>query len=252
MNMLTEERQQAILLMLNEKEIVKTKELMGQFDVSESTIRRDLQEMEEKNLLKRVHGGAKSILKLEPELNMLEKSVKNVHQKKEIASYAASLVHDGDFIYLDAGTTTYEMLPFLKGKNVHVVTNSVYHASTGIDLGIQMTMIGGTVRMTTKASVSSQAIEQLQTYYFDKAFMGVNGIHADYGFTTVDAEEAATKKAAMNQAQHVFVLTDHSKFGKVNFSKIADVETGIIITDQIEENDVLDRLKTKTTIKEVL
>ncbi|MFW7432354.1 DeoR/GlpR family DNA-binding transcription regulator [Vagococcus carniphilus] len=249
--MLTEERQHKILSLLNEQEIIKTRDLMMTFDVSESTIRRDLQEMEEAGVLKRVHGGAKGIIKLETELNMREKSSKNIHEKQQIAQYAASLVSPGEFIYLDAGTTTYEMLPFLKEKNVHVITNSVYHASAGADLGIKTTMIGGEIRMATKAAVSSQAIEQIKSCYFDRAFMGINGIHLDYGYTTADAEEAATKKTAMNQAQHVFVLADKSKFNKVNFSKVGNLEEALIITDFLEE-EICDRLRTKTTIKEVL
>lgn len=116
MKVLTEERQQSILDLLKEKEIVKTRDLMIKFDVSESTIRRDLQEMEEAGWLRRVHGGAKRIIKLESEPSMVEKSSKNLHEKKMVAKYAASLVLPGEFIYLDAGTTTLEMLPFLKEK----------------------------------------------------------------------------------------------------------------------------------------
>lgn len=250
-DMLTEERQQKILSLLNEQEIIKTRDLMTRFDVSESTIRRDLQEMEESGVLKRVHGGAKGIIKLESELNMREKSSKNIHEKRKIAQYAASLVAPREFIYLDAGTTTYEMLPFLKDKDVHVITNSVYHASTGADLGIKTTMIGGEIRLTTKAAVSSQAIEQIQSCYFDKAFMGINGIHVDYGYTTADTEEATTKKTAINQAQHVFILADSTKFNKVNFSKVGNLEEALIITDCLED-EVSDRLRSKTTIKEVL
>ncbi len=249
--MLTEERQQNILSLLKEQDIIKTRNLMTAFDVSESTIRRDLQEMEEAGVLKRVHGGAKGIIKLESELTMREKSSKSIREKQKIAEYAASLISPGEFIYLDAGTTTYEMLPFLKNKEIHVVTNSVYHASAGADLGIRTTMIGGEIRMTTKAAVSSQAIEQIKTCYFDKAFMGINGVHLDYGYTTADAEEAATKKTAMGQAQHVFVLADSSKFNKVNFSKIGNIEEALIITDCLG-NDISDRLRIKTTIKEVL
>ncbi|HCM89585.1 MULTISPECIES: DeoR/GlpR family DNA-binding transcription regulator [Vagococcus] len=249
--MLTEERQQAILSLLNEKNIIKTRELMSSLDVSESTIRRDLQEMEAEGILRRVHGGAKRTIKLEAELDMTEKSAKNLHEKNLIGAYAASLVTEGEFIYLDAGTTTYEMLPFLKDKKIHVVTNSVQHASVGIDLGLQITMIGGTIRNTTKAAVSHQAIEQIKMCYFDKAFMGANGVHDEYGYTTVDAEEAAIKKVAMHQAQHVFVLADGTKIDKVNFSKIGNIEEALLITDSLQE-DQKERLQNKTTIKEVL
>nr|WP_206172213.1 DeoR/GlpR family DNA-binding transcription regulator [Vagococcus fluvialis] len=250
MKVLTEERQQSILDLLKEKEIVKTRDLMIKFDVSESTIRRDLQEMEEAGWLRRVHGGAKRIIKLESEPSMVEKSSKNLHEKKIVAKYAASLVLPGEFIYLDAGTTTLEMLPFLKEKKVHVITNSVQHASISIDLGLTTTMLGGSIRLTTKAAVSNQTIEQIKTCYFDKAFMGTNGIHENYGYTTADAEEAATKKAAMSQAQHVFILADDSKFNKVNFAKMGNLDEAIIITNQINK-EVSQELRSQTVIKEV-
>lgn len=249
--MLTEERHQKILSLLNERDVVKTRELMEALDVSESTIRRDLQEMEEMGSLRRIHGGAKRIIKLESELDMIEKSSKNVQEKQEIARYAASLVTAGEFIFLDAGTTTYEMLPFLQDKDVHIITNSVHHASRSIDLGLQTTMLGGVVRLTTKAAVSSQTIEQIRLCYFDKAFMGTNGIHKNYGFTTVDAEEAMTKKTAMLQAQHCFVLADSTKFNKVNFSKMGNIEDAWIITDTLPK-ETSEELRTQTTIKEVL
>lgn len=249
--MLTEERHQRILTLLKRQDVVKTKELMNDMAVSESTIRRDLQEMEEAGVLKRVHGGAKGVIKLEAEMNMGEKAFKNVQEKQAIAEYAASLVNDGDFIFLDAGTTTYDMLPFLQDKGIHVITNSVHHASLSVDLGILTTMLGGQVRMPTKAATSSQTIEQIRTCYFDKAFMGTNGIHINYGYTTADKEEAATKKAAMEQAQYSYILADHSKFNKVNFSKMGNIEDAWIITDKLTEA-VPATLTQETIIKEVL
>lgn len=250
--MLTEERQEKILMALKSKGIVKVRDLIIDLDVSESTIRRDLQEMEEAGILKRVHGGAKlrEIIKLESELNMQEKSTKNIQEKKAIARYAASLVEDGEVIYLDAGTTTYDMLPLLQGKKVHVMTNSVYHASLAADLGIMVTMIGGTIRPTTKAAVSSQSISQVTMTYFDKAFMGVNGIHEEYGYTTADLEEAGMKQAAMKQAQQVFVLGDSSKFDKVNAAKISGIEVATLITDQLPVG-MGDTYRTLTQVEEV-
>lgn len=248
--MLTEERQKLILDRLRTSNIVKTRDLIVEIDVSESTIRRDLQEMEQDGRLKRIHGGARRILKLESELDMKEKSFKNVQEKKSIAEYAASLIANDEFVYLDAGTTTYEMIPFLEGKEIHVITNSVYHASAAADLGLMTIMIGGHIRNQTKAAVNPTSIAQIQGYYFDKAFMGTNGIHPEYGYTTVDSDEAATKSAAMTQSQHVFMLTDSTKFNKVNFSRIASIEEATIITDDIP-NETKEKIKLLTTVKEV-
>ena len=147
--MLTEERHQKILQLLDQKSVVKSQELASLFNASESTIRRDLQELEDANLLERIHGGAKRILNLGFEQNMTEKSIKNTHEKQKIASLAASCVQDGDMIYLDAGSTTLEMIPFLVGKQIHVVTNSVHHAAKLSDMEIPTIMLGGTLKLST-------------------------------------------------------------------------------------------------------
>ncbi|MGY3765552.1 DeoR/GlpR family DNA-binding transcription regulator [Vagococcus vulneris] len=248
--MLTEERKSEILKLLEVNDIVKNRDLMSLLDVSESTIRRDLQEMEEENLLSRIHGGARRVIKLEPELTMMEKAVKNTHEKRKIAEYAATLVNDGDYIYLDAGTTTYDMLPYLQGKKCHVITNSVYHATLSVDVGLATVIIGGEVRQKTKSVVSHVSLEQLKLYYFDKAFMGTNGIHVDYGYTTADTYEAKVKNVVISQAQRAYVLADSTKFNKVNFSKIADIDTASIITTTVPK-ELKQKLLELTTIKEV-
>ena len=231
--MLTEERKQRIIDLLNEQDIVKSQELMTLLSASESTIRRDLQELEADGLLKRIHGGAKRIVKLDYEPDMLEKSAKNVLDKHAIARYAANLIKDGDVIYLDAGTSTYELIPYLINKEINVVTNSVYHAAALSDLNIPTMIIGGKIKLNTKAVVSAFSLKQLSLFRFDKAFMGINGVHLEHGLTTSDIEEATMKTMAIEQAEQVYILADRSKFNKVSFTKVADGDTGLILTTQL-------------------
>lgn len=141
--MLTEERKQKILQLLEQHKIVKSQELVVLLDASESTIRRDLQELEDEGLLQRIHGGAKKEDLLGFEQNMSEKTLKNVHEKQVIARLAAELVNDEEVIYLDAGSTTLEMIPFLKDKRITVVTNSVKHAAALVDLQVSTIVLGG-------------------------------------------------------------------------------------------------------------
>lgn len=249
--MLTEERQKVILDLLKEHGIVKSQVLVKQLATSESTIRRDLQELEEAGHLRRVHGGAKSIVKLDSEPNMREKSAINIHEKQLIAKYAASLVSDGDFIYLDAGTSTYEMIPFLRGKNINVITNSVYHATALTDFEIPTMIIGGSIKISTKAVVSAFSLQQLKTFRFDKSFMGINGIHPEYGLTTPDTEEAAMKSVALDQSERVYILADDSKFNKVSFTKVAELGDNLIITNELNDK-VSKTFKNIATIKEVI
>lgn len=248
--MLTEERKNFILEALQNRNTVKSRDLMNQMNVSESTIRRDLQEMEEEGLLIRVHGGATRFVKMEHELDMEEKSTKNIHEKKLIAEYAASLVKEEEFIYIDAGTTTLEMIPLLKNKQITIITNSVHHAMISLEYNIQTIIIGGSVRQKTKASVGQLAINQIRNLFFDKAFMGVNGVHPKHGFMTADLDEAAIKSAAIKQAQQVYFMTDSTKFDKAAFSHIADIDSGVILTNHLD-SQTRELYEGVATIKEV-
>lgn len=155
--MLTEERHQRILALLEETDIVKVSELIHQLQASESTIRRDLQELEAQGVLVRIHGGAKKIQHLGFEPNMKEKTQKFQVEKQKIAQYAVSLIKKDEVIYLDAGTTTLEMIPFLSSiSNVKVVTNSVKHAALLIDQGIETLILGGTIKISTNAVLGCQ------------------------------------------------------------------------------------------------
>ncbi len=248
--MLTEERKQYILQVLDHEGIIRSQELMAALNASESTIRRDLKELEEESLIERVHGGAQKIGLLDFEQNMVEKSSENVHEKRQIAQYAASLIDKNEVIYLDAGTTTLAMVPFLREKNLTVVTNSVEHASALADFLIPTRVIGGNIKLTTKAILGSKSVQELKQYRFNKAFMGTNAFHEEYGYSTPDPEEAAMKTTAMEQADLAFVLADHTKCGQVSFAKVADLSQAAIITDQIPA-EILRKISKKTTITEV-
>lgn len=249
--MLTEERQKYILEQLSRQKIVKTQTLVTELKASESTIRRDLQEMEVAGLLKRIHGGAKQLMKLDTEPDMQEKSSKNLHEKQTIAKYAADLVKNGDFIYLDAGTSTYEMIPFLKGKEIHVITNSVYHANALINLAIPTMIIGGTIRLKTKAVINAFSVQQLESLRFDKAFLGINGVDSQAGLTTPDPDEAIMKSTAIKQSEQLIILADASKFNKVSFAKVSEIDAGLIVTNSLPKEDrtIYTQL---TTIKELV
>lgn len=236
--MLTEERHNYILNKLKKQSTVKLKELEKEMDCSESTVRRDLSELEDQGLLIRIHGGAKRVYTVDSEMGMKEKSIKNVHEKEMIGRFAASFVETDDIIYLDAGTTTYAMISFLTNiDNLLVVTNGVTHAHLLTEYGISSILIGGKIKEKTKAIIGSVSLQQLSGYRFNKAFLGINGINVDFGYTTSDTEEAALKKMAGNNANKTYVLADHTKFHKINFAKVSELEDYVIITDKLEDDD---------------
>ena len=156
--MLTEERRQKILHLLDRHKIVKSQDLVNLLNASESTIRRDLQDLENDGLLERIHGGAKKGQLLGFEQAMSEKTLKNVHEKHKIAQIAAELINDEDVIYLDAGSTTLEMIPYLQGKKITIVTNSVKHAASLVDLQLPTIILGGMIKLSTNAVLGSSVI----------------------------------------------------------------------------------------------
>ena len=231
--MLTEERKQKILQLLNQETIVKSQRLVQLLQASESTIRRDLKELEEEGLLQRIHGGARINQNLSLEFSVTEKKLKNVEQKKAIAALAVQQIKDEDVIYLDAGTTTSEMIPLLAGRSIRVVTNAPRHAATLIELGIPTMILGGDIKLTTNAVLGTSAIQQLRQLRFNKAFIGINAIDANFGFTTPDVEEAMIKRAALQCAEEVFMVADHTKFSVTAFCNVASIEAAVILTDKL-------------------
>lgn len=246
--MLTDERYSIILKLLNESGIVKTQDLITELNCSESTIRRDLDHLEQAGFLKRIHGGAKRIYRLDEELTTKEKSLKNIQGKTTIGMFSASLLQENDVIFLDAGTTTLSIIDFIKVGNITVVTNGIEHASLLADYGIDTILLGGKIKFSTKAIVGSTTLSELSNYQFDKAFIGINGIDLEFGCTTPDPEEAAIKKLVLKQSSNNYVVADKTKWTKVNFVKVCELEDVTIITD---ESDIdLASFKEKTTILE--
>ncbi|MCP8969579.1 DeoR/GlpR family DNA-binding transcription regulator [Ectobacillus ponti] len=248
--MLTAERHQIILNLLEEQKVVKLQELVDATSSSESTIRRDLSQLEKEKKLKRVHGGAALLNQKREELSMSERSAKNLREKAEIARCAASLVRKGDCIYLDAGTTTMQMISFLNAEDIVVVTNGITHLEALLEKNIPTYIIGGAVKPVTRALIGQGAMRGLEQYRFDKSFIGVNGIHLEYGFTTPDPEEAAVKARAISLAQKAYVLADHTKWGESTFAKIADLDEAIIITDAYGEELLPYKEKTRIEVVE--
>lgn len=245
--MLISERHQIILKLLKEKENVMVQELVELTNTSESTLRRDLDQLEKQNYLKRVHGGASLLHKKRDEPSVFKKITQNLEEKAIIAKYAAGLILDGDCVYIDAGTTTYQMIKHIKQKDIVVVTNGIDHLEALLENDICTYFIGGFIKKNTKASVGPHAYESIKKYRFDKCFIGANAIHYDLELTTPDPMEAQMKEKAISLAREAFILADHTKFGEVSFSKFAKLEQTKIITNE-EDSVEFEKYKEKTDI----
>lgn len=235
--MLKNARKQKILELVDQTGYVTLELLSRVLATSESTIRRDLTELDKSQKLRRLHGGAESLSHLRYEEDVAEKSVKNVQHKLRIAKKAVSNLKNDDVIFMDAGTTVAMMTEFLKDfNNLTVVTNSVHTASALMDKKIKTIIIGGAVKPTTDAVTGNFAVQQLMSFNFSKAFIGANGISRDGGITTPDEEEATVKRVVLGQSKEKFILADSSKLGKIYFAKIAEFDKSIdIITEEIND-----------------
>jgi DeoR family transcriptional regulator, fructose operon transcriptional repressor len=236
-----EERKKKILDLLNNSGHIIVNQLAEKFEVSKATIRRDLQELEDRNLLVRSHGGAvpKETTNYEPSLK--EKLNKYADQKDEIGKFAASLINEGDTIFLDAGSTTIMIIPHLKVKRLTIVTNSLSIVQKiSIDSPYTLICLGGQLKQTTQAFVGPLAENMLQTLHVDKAFVGSNGIDLKFGITTPDPVEANLKSLMIRSANEAYIVSDYSKFHHTTFAKIADIGdiTAIIVDSSIPQSDV--------------
>lgn len=233
--MLTEKRQEEILRLLESKGSVTVQELKEIFQTSESTIRRDLTMLHEKGALVKVFGGAvqaeTSVTTKEEQVSFREEQ--NREEKIRIGRYAASLIEPGDFVYLDAGTTTGCMIPFLTEKDSAFVTNAVSHALLLAAKGFRVQLIGGQVKAATEAIVGNEAYVNLQKYNFTKGFFGANGVNRTAGFTTPDVDEALVKECAMRRSRNAYVLCDSRKFHQISPVSFGSFYEARIITDEL-------------------
>lgn len=249
--MLTEERYSMILEQVRKNKSVKLSELCELLSTSESTVRRDLTALDERGLIKKVHGGAMSID--ENSFNLVEQDVEAkskifAEEKIAMARFAASLVDDGDFVFIDAGTTTEKMIDFLPDKNVTFVTNAFVHAKKMAQRGFKVYIPAGEIKLTTEAIVGAECVSSLQSYNFTKSFIGANGISLSGGISTPDRNEASVKSAVIQNSRTAYILADHSKFGQIASVTFAQLGRVKIITDKLEDK----RYLTKADVKEVM
>ena len=234
--MLAEERFTLILDLLARQRTATVQELCEALNASESTIRRDLNELDKLGKVNKVHGGATlpdSQFRAD-EPTMAAKEELAVAQKQSIALAAVELIQPEDFIFLDAGSTTLAVARCLSGPalKARYVTNGVAHARLLAQKGCRVFLPGGLLRPETEAIIGAAALVALQQYNFTKVFLGANGVALEAGFTTPDPEEAAVKAAALRRARESWFLVDDSKFAKVYPAVIADLHGGAILTNR--------------------
>lgn len=234
--MYAEERQQAIAALVNREGRASVVQLAHSLDVTTETVRRDLSALERLGLVRRVHGGAMPASSITVLANGLaERDAASVELKDRIAVAAlAQLPPDGGTLLLDASSTTACLAARLpEDRRWTVVTHSVPIAARLAPLAhIDLYLLPGRVRTATQAAVGSETVDAVRSLRADVVFLGANGISADYGLSTPDQEEAATKRALVYSAHRVVVLADSTKIGQermVQFAELDDIDA--FVTD---------------------
>lgn len=239
--MLKEERFSKIISLVNKKGSVKTSEVSEALDISLATVRRDFNELDSMNKLVKVFGGASSIKNAQyitTEEDMPHKLTINTKEKDLIGRYAANLIEDNDFVYMDAGTSVEALIPYIKAKNTAYMTNSISIGRKLSSLGQKAFILPGEFKAGTEALVGASTCEFLEKYNFTIGFFGTNGIHKDVGFTTPDINEAMVKSKGISRCKRAYILADFSKFGKISQVTFSNDPSLIIITNDKSGNIV--------------
>lgn len=244
--MLSVERKFKIAEVVGKNGGVKTSDLSNMFSVSEMTILRDLDMLEQQGVLKRVYGGAVNLKNPIKELSVILRKQINAKEKNIIAEKAAKLISDGESIFLDSSTTAFALSKKLGLKTgLTVITN-------GLELinelknnsNINLFCPGGELQLSTMSFIGTSAEDYLKEHYVDKAFVSASGVSLQSGITVENAVQAAIKKIMFKNSLSRVILVDSSKFDVVRLSKVCKLEDiNAIVTDRKPDDKFLNVFK---------
>lgn len=237
-------RRNQILELLNQTGKVRVQTLSQRLGASEVTIRNDLSMLEKSGYLERVPGGAVQTMKNYYNMDLQQRRNENAAAKQSIAHIAASLINDGDTLFLNAGTTTYfTALDLKRYKNLKIVTNSI---SIAVELAsvpsYHVLLLGGMINPQYSFTYGVSVLNELRRYKADKAILSIDGVCSD-GITTYHSEEAEVSKMMIERARTTIIVADHTKIGRESFTHINELMDGYyLITNKSENIDLLDEL----------
>ncbi len=248
--MLSIERQQKIMELFQIKSFLSVTYLRDQLFFSEATIRRDLEDLEQQGLIRRIRGGAICNTGSSIETPLAIRAAENSTDKKRIAKKAADIVRDNDVLFLDASTTVMELVPFLAHKaNLTIITNCL-QTSTIIADQLKCTLIctGGTYHRNTASLVGPFSESCVTKKFADVFLFSVQSVDSKNGLTDQGEEVAHLKSIMMRQAKSVVLLADASKFGRTAFCKVAplsDVTTIVTNHSKVFHDECWNEFRTK-------
>lgn len=242
-----EQRKKKILELLSAHGKVKVSDLARFFNISEVTIRMDLQDLEEKGLLERVHGGAISAYRPYYNMSFKERAQTNQKEKLAIVSKLCDYVRDNDTIMMNSGTSTlFAFRAISKLRSINIVTNSIAIAIEAYSCkNVNAILLGGTANAKYQFTYGPDAERQLNCYHADKCILSVDGVNRDTGISTFYGEEAQLCRTMIENSDKTIILADHTKIGRTAFVKIADIDTADYLITNDRPSAELDGLKEK-------
>jgi DeoR/GlpR family transcriptional regulator of sugar metabolism len=228
------ERHDLILRLLEADGRVSVAALSTQTSVSEMTIRRDLETLESAGALSRVHGGAVPAQSQSYEPPFAVRAARHVEAKRRIGTAAAGLVHDGETVILDAGTTTIEVANALRGRrNLRLLALSLHIADMLVDEpGLTVMLPGGTARPGERSLIGELVLRGFRDLSFDTVFLTAGGVDLEHGISEYNLDDAAVKRAAFASARRRIAVADSSKLDRAAFARVAPLEQlDVLVTD---------------------
>lgn len=236
--MFATERQAMIVERIRQNGSVQVDVLAQELGVSAMTIRRDLVKLEDENKIERCHGGAVA----KQEETYADKQISHQGEKQRLARLCTSLVSEGDTVFLDAGTTTYEIAKLIKDvKGILIVTNDLEIAQLLKNSEAELFICGGSVQKSTGSMFGRYATQMLADFKFDAGFFGAASINEDFEVTTPTSEKMWLKRYTPMQCKRSYLVADHSKFGRQAMTKINHLGdyTGIVTDKEFSSKERL-------------
>jgi DeoR/GlpR family transcriptional regulator of sugar metabolism len=239
------ERHSQIRRLVEERGQMTVPGLSSLFNVSEATIRRDLEEMDGQ-WVRRTHGGAIRLTKAVKEPPVIQRIGEQADEKQRIAAKAVAMIHEGETIYLGSGTTVREIARLLPTDiQLTVITNSLPVVNELADHPrIELMVIGGMLRQSELSMVGHIAEQAIREFRADKVFLGMRAVDTKQGFTSDYLPETTTDRAILGIAPKIILVADHTKFSRVSSVFVAPITAAhIVITDRSTDEDVISELR---------
>ncbi|PKM51974.1 MAG: DeoR/GlpR transcriptional regulator [Firmicutes bacterium HGW-Firmicutes-7] len=242
-----EERIKYIENYISEHELCSLDHLCDVFEISKTTLRRDINILEKMGNIRKVYGGvAINKSNQTSTVPFMQREINFHDEKIHIGKMASTYIRDGETIYVDSGTTTLQISHYIKDKSITIVTNNLNLINECVDCSnINIISVGGELSRITKSFTGDLAVNTLSSLNISKSFIAATGISIEAGFSNSLPLETAIKKVAINKSKSVYVMADHTKWGIVSLMTFAKLSAATgIITDLAPPRKYIEYCKT--------